>query len=73
MTLRIPVLGRGVRELCISRFAKAFGMLYKAGVPIVECFTLAPQVTGNHEVSHYFSGGLTAVAQGKPAGGGASG
>lgn len=73
VTLRIPVLGRGVRELCISRFAKAFGMLYKAGVPIAECFSLAPQVTANHEVSHYFSGGLAAVAQGRSAGGGFSG
>jgi type IV pilus assembly protein PilC len=72
ISLRIPVLGRGVRELCISRFAKAFGMLYKAGVPISECFSLAPQVTGNLVVSRFFSGGLNAVAQGKNAGEGFS-
>jgi type II secretory pathway component PulF len=72
ISLRIPVLGRGVRELCISRFAKAFGMLYKAGVPISECFSLAPQVTGNLVVSRFFSGGLNAVTQGKMAGEGFS-
>ena len=72
IVLRIPVLGRGVRELCISRFAKAFSMLYKAGVPISECFSLAPQVTGNLVVSRFFSGGLNAVAQGKMAGEGFS-
>jgi len=70
--LQIPVLGRGVRELCISRFAKAFGMLYKAGIPISDCFSLAPQVAGNLVVSRFFSGGLAAVAQGKMAGEGFS-
>lgn len=70
--LRIPVLGRGVRELCISRFAKAFGMLFKAGVSIVECFSLAPQVAGNQVVSGFFSGGRRAVAEGRNAGEGFS-
>jgi len=72
ITLQIPVLGKGVRELCISRFAKAFGMLYKAGVPISECFSLAPQVAGNLVVSRLFSGGMAAVTQGKMAGEGFS-
>ena len=67
IVLRIPVLGRGVRELCISRFAKAFGMLYKAGVSIVECFALAPQAAGNQVVSGFFLGGRKAVAQGRNA------
>lgn len=67
LAVRIPVLGRGIKELCISRFAKSFNMLYKAGVPISECFALAPQAAGNSYVSGLFFGGSKMIAQGKMA------
>jgi type IV pilus assembly protein PilC len=63
--LRIPLLGKGMRELCISRFCKAFNMLFKAGVPMSECFDLAPQAAGNYWVSKMFINGKEMVAQGK--------
>ena len=63
--LRIPVLGKGVREVCISRFCKAFNMLYKAGVPMSECFDLAPQASGNQAVARLFEGGRAMIAQGR--------
>lgn len=65
MVLWIPLLGKGMRELCISRFAKSFNMLYKAGVPISECFASAPQAAGNLWVSRMFSRGSAMIAQGK--------
>jgi type IV pilus assembly protein PilC len=65
ITLRIPVLGKGMRELCISRFCKAFNMLFKAGVPMSECFELAPQATGNYWVSRMFIRGRDMIAEGK--------
>ncbi|MCP4453524.1 MAG: hypothetical protein GY809_18850 [Planctomycetes bacterium] len=65
LAVRIPVLGKGIKELCISRFAKSFNMLYKAGVPISECFSLAPQAAGNSYVSGLFLGGRRMIAQGK--------
>lgn len=65
LTLRIPLLGKGMRELCISRFCKAFNMLFKAGVPMSECFDLAPQAAGNYWVSRMFLPGKDMVAQGK--------
>ena len=36
LPLRIPILGTAIYHLSICRYAKAFGMLYKAGVPISE-------------------------------------
>ena len=72
LLLWIPVLGRGIRELSISRFCRAFNMLYKAGVPITQCFAKAPQVTGNRVVARMFEGGARAVAQGHEAGTGLS-
>lgn len=63
--LRIPCLGKGIKELCIARFCKAFNMLFKAGVPMSECFELAPQATGNYWVSRIFIKGRDMVAEGK--------
>lgn len=65
LTLRVPLLGKGMRELCISRFCKAFNMLFKAGVPMSECFDLAPRAAGNYWVSRMFITGKDMVAQGR--------
>jgi type II secretory pathway component PulF len=67
IVLWIPVLGRGIRELSISRFSRAFNMLYKAGVPITQCFEKAPQVAGNARVAALFEGGARAASQGRQA------
>ena len=70
LVLWVPVLGKGVRELCIARFSRAFGMLFKAGIPMSECFALAPQIVGNHVVAKMFAGGAQFVARGEmPSGG----
>jgi type IV pilus assembly protein PilC len=44
--LFVPLLGRGLLELSISRFARCFGMLYKAGLPIDQCLDLAAGSAG---------------------------
>jgi type II secretory pathway component PulF len=62
--LRIPLLGRALRELSISRYCKAFNMLYKAGVPIRECAAQALKATGNLIISELFEGGAASVAAG---------
>ena len=72
LLLRIPLLGKGILELSISRFCRAFNMLYKAGVPITQCFAKAPQVAGNRVVARMFEGGARAVTQGRDAGTGLS-
>lgn len=70
LVLRVPVLGKGVRELCIARFSRAFGMLFKAGIPMSECFALAPQIVGNGVIAKMFAGGAQFIARGEmPSGG----
>ena len=64
LILRIPLLGRALRELSISRYCKAFNMLYKAGVPIRECAAQALKATGNLIISELFEGGAASVAAG---------
>jgi type IV pilus assembly protein PilC len=65
--LYIPLLGRGIKHLSISRYCRAFGMLYKSGVPITESLTEAYEVAGNRVVSGFFKGGSQSAANGQPA------
>jgi type II secretory pathway component PulF len=62
--LMIPILGRAVWELSISRFSYAFNMLYKAGVPITESLPLATGLSGNLVVAKIFEGGTESAKAG---------
>jgi len=64
LILRIPLLSRAVLQLSICRYCRAFNMLYKAGVPIIECAAQAPKVTGNLVISEQFKGGAASAAAG---------
>jgi type IV pilus assembly protein PilC len=64
LVLRIPVLGAAIRQLCISRYVKAFGMLYKAGVPMAESVERAGRAVGNEAVAGLFRGSITSVRSG---------
>ena len=56
-SLRIPLLGRAIKNLALSRFCRAFTMLYKAGIPIIECVEVAAGVTGNAVITRMVKGG----------------
>lgn len=62
--LRIPILGAAVYHLCVSRYARAFGMLYKAGVPMVESVERACRAVGNEFVARLFRGSIATVRGG---------
>lgn len=64
VTLRIPVLGGAVYQLCISRYMRAFGMLYKAGVPIAESVERATRAVGNESVAKLFRGSIATIRGG---------
>ncbi len=64
LVLRVPILGAAVYHLCISRYAKAFGMLYKAGVPIAESVERAGRAVGNEAVARLFRGSIASVRSG---------
>lgn len=64
LVLRVPGLGAAIFHLSVYRYAKAFGMLYKAGVPISECAQRAALATGNAAVAQLFAGGTASVRQG---------
>lgn len=47
MTSRIPYLGKTIRQLNMAKFGRAFGALYKGGVPMQKSLTLAADACGN--------------------------
>lgn len=64
LALRIPILGRAIYHLSVCRYAKAFGMLYGAGVPMTETAERATRATGNVVVAQLFAGGMATVRAG---------
>jgi len=64
LVLQVPGLGAAIFHLSVYRYAKAFGMLYKAGVPVSECTERAALATGNAAVAQLFAGGTASVRKG---------
>jgi type II secretory pathway component PulF len=67
IALRIPVLGQAIYHMSVCRYAKAFAMLYKAGVPMTETTERATRATGNVLVARQFAGACETVRQGATA------
>lgn len=64
VVLRIPILGLAVRQLALSRYCRAFNMMYKAGIPIIQCAQRAPGVMGNAIVADVVKGGAKSAQAG---------
>ncbi|HUV39629.1 MAG TPA: type II secretion system F family protein [Planctomycetota bacterium] len=68
VTLWVPVLGRAVRQLSLSRFAGTFRMLYETGgIPMPECVGDAAELSGNAVVRRWVIGGVASARDGRPA------
>ena len=61
---RIPVFGLAAYHMAVCRYAKAFAMMYGAGVPITETAERANRATGNVIVARLFEGGKASVRSG---------
>jgi type IV pilus assembly protein PilC len=62
----IPVLGKTLLYLALSRYCSAFSMLFSAGVPILTAAEKAAETTGNTAVSSMLRGATEAAAAGRP-------
>lgn len=60
----LPVLGRAVRDLSLSRYSKVFGIALKSGLPIVKSAELALTIAPNAVVRRALCGSLAAVKKG---------
>jgi len=44
---RIPGMGKIMREFSMAKFGRAFGALYKGGIPLTQCVQMAADACGN--------------------------
>lgn len=63
--MRLPLLGKAVRELELSRYSKIFSIAYKAGIPITECVEMAADSVANQVMRQRLTGASDNVRQGK--------
>ena len=62
--LRIPVVGKAMFQLALSRFSRAFAIASGAGVPYVRCIQMAVENTANEAVARMFQPAIESAAAG---------
>lgn len=72
IVLRVPILGRAMYRLALSRFLWVFHALCKAGVPLADCVGMAIPSAGNAVVGDLFRPAAERVRAGEPMGDGLS-
>jgi type II secretory pathway component PulF len=65
--LKIPTLSTGLYNLALSKYCRAFYMLYSAGLPITDCTKTAADFTGNLAVKAQLIGAAASTARGNSA------
>lgn len=66
LVLKIPLLGHAFYHLALTRYLRAFYMLFKAGVPITQAAEKATAVTANATVARLVKGASISAQQGRP-------
>jgi len=54
----MPMLGKAVRELELSRYTKIFSITYRAGVPIIQCAEMATETVSNRVMVRRLEGAV---------------
>jgi len=64
--LKMPVFGKLVTKIAISRFARNFGTLLGSGVPILKALDIVSGTVGNQVIVHALDDVRREVSQGNP-------
>jgi len=64
--LRIPVLGRTIRVVAITRFCRILGTMLANGVPILQALDISKDATGSQVLSDSIEAAAEAVRKGQP-------
>ena len=54
--LKLPIFGPLVHKICMTRFARTFAQLIRAGVPILEVMDIVGDTSGNYVVAEAIKG-----------------
>ena len=60
----IPLLGKAIRELELSRYSEVFSIMYRAGVPVIQCAKLATDSVTNRIMHRLLQGAYEKVQLG---------
>lgn len=63
--LRLPVFGPILSKILLSRFCALFGMLYEAGVPIIQSIKVSRDAIGNRAMANAIDNAVSEMEQGK--------
>lgn len=64
MILELPILGDLLKMLTLSKFVQNFAVLYKAGIPVLQCLELCRGVVGNQVVADALKDMQRSIAEG---------
>ena len=64
--LKVPLLGKGLRDMALGRYCFGFRMLLVSGVPVTKCARIASDLSGNGVISAMLAGGRESARRGKP-------
>lgn len=64
--LKVPLLGRGLRDIALGRYCFGFWTLFVSGFPMPRCAEIAADLSGNAAVSAMLDGGKESARRGKP-------
>ncbi|MDH5587229.1 MAG: type II secretion system F family protein, partial [Nitrospirota bacterium] len=62
--LQLPVVGELLRMLTLSKFVQNFAVLYRAGIPVLQCLELCRGLVGNRVVSDALQNVQRSIAEG---------
>jgi type IV pilus assembly protein PilC len=62
--LELPVVGELLRMLTLSKFVQNFAVLYRAGIPVLQCLELCRGLVGNRVVSDALENVQRRIAEG---------
>lgn len=62
--LRLPVFGKLIHKICMSRFSRTFAALLRSGVPILETLRIVGQSSGNTQLEYAVQEVTTSIEKG---------
>jgi len=64
--LNLPIVGKAVNRIAVSRFTRILGTLIKSGVPILEALEVLRGVVGNRVISDAIGEARDSIREGQP-------
>ncbi len=63
--LKLPIIGKAVNRIAVSRFTRILGTLIKSGVPILEALEVLKGVVGNRVISDAIGEAKNSIREGQ--------